>query len=389
MRFFIKGVQKRQMICISVIGIVLATGCSLKKIEEQGIATSIMRPEEVTYRTMPVTRKDLVEEIRTEGRVVAAKQHHLYFTQESGHLRAIYVKEGQTVQKGDLLAELVQEDIEDQINEKAIRLRMEETAYGHSRKLKELDLWQLDLQRQRIQSEIEDMRKIPEVYPSRTVQDVEDSLEKLELQYQIKEKELEKYQREQQAVIMDLKQEWEELHEKKSEIKMIAPVEGTIERISDITVGESIQPYQILMTINDTNHLQIETTSTYAKSLRVGMHTQVQINDVFYEGIVATAPVILPEDHSANMESLARIEVQNLPAEVSIKDRVQIIVVINKREDVLWVPRHAIYLYNGKEYLYILEENTKKTRFVVTGFKNMQEVEILSGIQEGQVIVLD
>jgi macrolide-specific efflux system membrane fusion protein len=62
---------------------------------------------------------------------------------------------------------------------------------------------------------------------------------------------------------------------------------------------------------------------------------------------------------------------------------------LEARENVLAVPVKAVTRERGKSVVYVVSGVTPQPREVKVGWKDSQWVEILSGLDEGQTILLD
>ncbi len=61
-----------------------------------------MEPPEISYRTIPVVRKDIEDSVRVTGYFVYAEQRSVQFRLASGRLREIFVSYGDIVEDLDL-----------------------------------------------------------------------------------------------------------------------------------------------------------------------------------------------------------------------------------------------------------------------------------------------
>ena len=65
-------------------------------------------------------------------------------------------------------------------------------------------------------------------------------------------------------------------------------------------------------------------------------------------------------------------------------------VVLDQREDVLYVDRKAVKTADGKYFVYMLDENGLRTRKeITTGLETGNYVEIVSGLTEGDSVILE
>ena len=77
------------------------------------------------------------------------------------------------------------------------------------------------------------------------------------------------------------------------------------------------------------------------------------------------------------------------PQDLDLKpgDLVKVIVTIEQRDDVLWLPPAAIRTFAGRKFVEIDEDGTRKRVDVVLGIESAERVEIREGLEEGQTVV--
>lgn len=82
------------------------------------------------------------------------------------------------------------------------------------------------------------------------------------------------------------------------------------------------------------------------------------------------------------------ISIENISDDVKVGDRLSITYVEEESKDTLLVPVSAVYSYNGRSYVYVLDsQGLKKEVYVETGIANDTMIEIKSGLKYGQKII--
>ena len=61
--------------------------------------------------------------------------------------------------------------------------------------------------------------------------------------------------------------------------------------------------------------------------------------------------------------------------------------ILKKKEDVLYTPAKYIKSDNGKKFVKVKEQNQELKKYVETGMETDNEVEITSGLNEGETVV--
>ena len=103
------------VIILLVIGL---SGCYLFPKEEEVLAPPLIEPPEITYETLGATRGTIEKKITASGTFVSIEQGNMFFKNRGGRLKKVYVKVGDIVEKGDLLAELDSGDLKTKSNSK-------------------------------------------------------------------------------------------------------------------------------------------------------------------------------------------------------------------------------------------------------------------------------
>lgn len=73
--------------------------------------------------------------------------------------------------------------------------------------------------------------------------------------------------------------------------------------------------------------------------------------------------------------------------EVSIGERLEVAILLERHDGVLWLPPAAIREFNGRLFVVVQEGETQKRLDIKVGLQNENQVEIVSGVSEGQLVV--
>ncbi len=312
------------------------TGCFLLPKEEAILAPPIMEPPEITYKTIAVTRKDIEDSVRVTGYFVYARQKSVQFRSASGRLDAIYVSYGDVVEEGQLLASLVTNNTELRIRQQELRVRKLEL--GLERKQLtgadrfEIEMAKLDLELGKIQLE----QLINELETSR----------------------------------------------------LRAPMSGEIVYITNAAEGDYIDSYRTMFQIADRSKLYLSYAGSNLGEFRLGMKVVVAYEDAEYDGEVVMTPAQFPIDAPESQRRQVMFEVRGLPDTVKKGESARVVLILQKQENALVIPRSQVQRYLGRKYVYVLEDGVRTERNIDTGIENATEVEVTEGLEEGELIVL-
>ncbi len=77
----------------------------------------------------------------------------------------------------------------------------------------------------------------------------------------------------------------------------------------------------------------------------------------------------------------------NVSSELDPGDRISMIAQLAVKEDVLWLPPAAIREFNGRSFVVVQDGSVQKRLDVSIGLRNQDQIEIETGLEEGQVVI--
>lgn len=313
------------------------SGCYLFPKEEEVLAPPLVEPPEISYETAQVKKGVVEKSVTGSGTFVSIDQTNAFFKHRGGRLKAIHVKVGDNVEKGQVIAELNSADLESEVKQQKIHLKKAET------RLK-----------------------------------------------QVKANSGDEYERTMAQCDVDLaKLALENLQRELNECKLTADIAGNIVYIDyNINIGDQINAYQPLLRIADPSKLQLQMSGSNTSDFKLGMEADVIIKKEIYSGEVVMTPADLPLDTPENLRDIVRIDVEDLPKDVELGDNAQVSLILDRREDVIVVPRNLVRNYMGRKYVLILEDGLKKERDVEIGLETPTDTEIIKGLEEGEDIII-
>jgi len=332
-------VTKTRGVLLLIIMTLLMTslsGCYLFPKEEEVLAPPLVEPPEITYETQEVKKGVIEKKITASGTFVSIEQANMFFKHRGGRLKKIHVKVGDYVEKGQLIAELDSADLENQIKQQEIQLKKAKTR----------------LQQVKAHSG--------------------DKYERSMAQYDVELAQL---------ILDNLKREL-------NECKLTADISGNVVYIDhNVNVGDYVNAYQALIRIADPTQLQLQVTSN-TDDFKLGMEADVTVRKETYKGKVVMTPADVPLDVPENLRDIVRIEVEDLPEDVKLGENAQVSLILDRREDVIVVPRNLVRNYMGRKYVLVLEDGLKVERDVEVGLETATEAEIMKGLEEGELLIV-
>ena len=350
-------------------------------------------------RIAAVTRGTLVRDAAVNGRVVAAVSPTL-FTPASGTV-TLKVSAGDTVKRGDIVAEIDSPDLADQLKREQATYEQMEAEVGRARivarkqKLlaqRDADTAEIDrMSAQRVYERIE-KAGVAGVVAKNDFMKAEDALRSA----QIRSKHAaEAAQLESEDVVLELRTKESQLTRQRltldyakrrvDELKVRAPVDGFIGSLS-VANRSVVLANAPLMTLVDLSVLEVELEipETYAADVGIGMTAEITTSDGKATGkLSALSPEVVRN------QVLARVRFTGTqPANLRQSQRVSARLLIEEKSNVLMVPRGPFVETGGGRFAYVVEGNVAERRPIRMGATSVSAVEIQDGVKEGDKVVV-
>jgi hypothetical protein len=82
-----------------------------------------------------------------------------------------------------------------------------------------------------------------------------------------------------------------------------------------------------------------------------------------------------------------RISLEGDLSDLSLGDLARVTVLLEHKEDVLWLPPAAIRTFQGRDFVIVQDADQQRRADVRLGLESVERVEILEGLEEGQVVI--
>lgn len=351
-------------------------------------------------RIAQVTRGDLVRDLSADGRVIASNSPTLYAI-ASGTV-ALQVVAGDRVRKGQALAVIDSPELRSKlVQEESTLAGMEaeagravldaQLARSNARKL--LDQAQID--RTAAQR---DLQRYQRGYDGGAVPQVDlsaaqDKMKKNDLGLAAAQREFHLQSQgagldsrnkrlladRQKAVVAELRRQVDAL-------TLRAPFDGQVGQVQ-VPQGTSVVANGAVMTVVDLSRfeLEIKVPESFARDLGIGMPAQVTSSGERYPAEVSA---VSPEVVNGEVNARLRFAEGRQPPGLRQNQRLNARIVLDTRRDVLMVDRGPFLEQDGGRFAYVLDGSTAVRRPIRTGASSLSAVEIVSGLQPGDRIVV-
>lgn len=347
------------------------SGCGLLPAEKQVVRVPLVRGYSAPEYSLSYVQRGPFSIAETVScRYMPVRESMLTFGVSGVYYDAVYVQEGDSVQEGDLLATLVMGDLPQQI------LHAKNT-------LAELELKREQILEQQALAVRQRQALLGSLAASRregleTVQEVEA-----------------RYGRQLTAnadAIYLQQLQITALEERRARREIRADMSGTVTYIRRIKDGDRSVEGASFLRIADMTHSVFMASTNRWEMFHPGDLVIITSGRVEYEAVVTDAEKLNLEA-TAGRESNKRNVYFSLtsPApELEDGDTGSTILVLEHRDDTLYLDKKAVHTVNGQHVVYYQDPQTGIRTFktVETGLETTRQIEILSGLQEGESVIL-
>jgi len=346
-----------------------------------------------------VSRGDLQRDIAVQGQVVSANSPTLY-SPSAGNV-SLHVKAGDRVTKGQLLLQIDSPLLANRLDQE--RASLEELKLGverqqifnkttllNNQQSIELAAVNLELQSKNMSRANQSMKH--QVISREEFEQNEAELKKTKLAYshakqgfdlQVEslafELKTKKLQLERQQYVVD------DLNRQIRELTLLSPLDGIIGLVN-IREKDLVAINSALITVVDLSDFEVEVNipENYADDLGVGLITEISFNGQVHQGELTA---ISPEVNNGQVVGRMRFT-NGSPSGLRQNQRVNARVLIETRKNVLKLRRGQFVESGGGKIAYLVTENNATKTKITVGVRSLGEVEITSGLKEGDRVVI-
>jgi multidrug efflux pump subunit AcrA (membrane-fusion protein) len=335
-------IRIRKSFLLSGLCFLMLSGCSLLPEEEPDLAPPLVKPAQESLETVEAVSGTIVNEVKGIGNFVATSYEHHRFEEAQGTVLSVLVKPGDEVKTGDVLIQLDVEGLD--VKAKEQQLALEKARIGLRKAKESKDEEQIKLQLMELE--------LAQLYYNKTITQLNNRT-------------------------------------------MTAKMDGKITFMEKLEPYDYINERKILVTVSDPKELRIEMEQAEVRTLdpvKVGMKADVIFRGQELSGTVVQAPSSAPSTDNADLKvrytKLVIVQLDELPNEVEMGNTAEIIIPTEKRENTIILPKRALRNYLDRDFVHILDGESRREVDVEVGITTSTEVEIVKGLEEGQSVIL-
>ena len=359
-------------VCIWLLGLLMIsffTGCGSEE-EPEDLMVMEQEEEETLYSLAlaAIGNVYLTQDIRCTYEQLVEQE--VSFDVSGKLVSQVYVSEGDQVKAGQILAELGSSGLSDRIEELEYQIARNQQLLEFNPLNEDYEISTLWLQY---------------IYRSGHSDGELDALHTAVEQVQTRYRhEREDYQ---DSIDLDT-MELQVLRQEVVTNTVISEIDGTVKWIEqDLRGSTSVQGKAIMRIIDSSECLFAVSDTGYAALFSDGIPVDMKITVGDAKGSYQLIPYRMEEWEE--QERLMFTFAGESAANIEMGTTGTITVVLEGRENVLNIPKRAVHTADGRAFVYCLgEDNMREVRWVETGIYGDSSVEILSGLSEGETVIL-
>jgi membrane fusion protein, macrolide-specific efflux system len=177
--------------------------------------------------------------------------------------------------------------------------------------------------------------------------------------------------------------------------QVISPIAGKVTSVS-VYDGRDAVAYKAAFVVADESKLEItaEPISTQLQRLSEGLNTAIMLSSYpgkELPGKIRQLPYPYGKGGSTQqadvVDKLTHIDFNPQDIKVQPGDLVKVLVTLETKDNVLWLPPAAIRTFSGRKFVVVAEEGRQRRVDITIGIESLERVEIKDGLQENLVVV--
>mgnify|MGYP005840776875 CR=1 FL=1 len=188
----------------------------------------------------------------------------------------------------------------------------------------------------------------------------------------------------------------ERLQAQAANARLVAPFDGEVTMVAAYA-GRTINAYRPAIGVAAPGALEISADLMSDAMARLSIGQECTITLVNYPGREFHGRIRrLPYPYGTGGSTSAAITEEDRSTRISIDDAdvtlekgalVRVAVTLQRKENALWLPPGAIRTFSGKDFVLVLDGEGQRRVPVKLGIRGEDQVEIESGVTEGQVVI--
>ena len=378
----------------------LLVGCALQPITEPRrpdpeteptIVPTAIAIEKPTYI---VEQGSVTSQLFKSGRITPVNQNQLSFMID-GRIATLLVDEGETVSAGDVVVALDTAVLEQslQVAESDLNLAREQLTIAQESKVTNLRRAEIGVELAQLQLDfaVAEAGEAPTAKQILAIEVLKRELELAQLNLNELDSAIDPSISNQ---IAQVQRQIDGINTQIAQSTLVAPISGTVTAVN-FAEGDSIDAGETVLVIADLNRVEVQLSllERELQELSEGMVASGTVpsrSETTFPMTIRQLPYPYgtgAQDNEADTFIRISFADPTQAAELSIGDRIEIAILLDSRDGVLWLPPAAIREFNGRLFVVVQEGESQKRLDVKIGLQNENQIEIVSGVTEGQLVI--
>ena len=356
----------KQLFALLMIIMVSVSGCSLAPKEEVLPDAPVIPISAIKeYKKAKVIRGDIVDSV-TMDCTYNAFQTESYKFKISG-LRIDHVYVGDYVKAGDVLADLEMSDVSLQIEERKNNIKYLELMISHQNERKDLTTSNQNKLKSIHGYNIEIDKKYNDA-----ISGYDSAMSKLNDSLYIEQERL------------------NQLNKDIINHQIVAGMDGVVSYVASHQFGDISDKEVVFITVYDPDTMVFVTDGTNPELFKPGQKVEIAVSKDVYPAVVINPEELINKDSMNGDDSIIYLKVDNSDERLHKDDQGEITVILNELKDILYLPSSAVQDDNGKSIVYVEDEGGfKSIKEIKTGLTADKKSEVISGLNEGDSVILE
>lgn len=359
----------------------------------------------VPIRVATVVRSELRSTVPTNGQVEPQVNYEAH-APFPGLIKALYVHEGQKVSQGTLLLSMDDTDARARLATAMSGLRSAQENYnamiqgGTQAERLSLggEITKAQIDRDQAQHDLDALRKL-QLTGAASPSEVAAAQQRLDADNaslaNLQQRKTNNYDagdiNRVKAALADAQAGYESAQQVMNQANVRAPFRGTVYLIP-VSKTEYVQQGSLLLSMADLSRMQVRAYFDEPEigKLHVGQPVTIQWDarpDKTWHGHIARIPSTIITYTTRNVGEVL-VTIDDADNDLLPNTNVRVTALVANEPNALNIPRDALHTESGQAYVFLVQGDTLHRTNVSVGNLNLTQVEIVSGLREGEVVAL-
>jgi membrane fusion protein, macrolide-specific efflux system len=169
--------------------------------------------------------------------------------------------------------------------------------------------------------------------------------------------------------------------------QITSPIDGVVTSIAT-QAGGSVDAYKVVIVVANLTQLEISANLSSDQLPQTSVGLKAQVAPAAGNGSPAVATIrSMPDSAGKQPDVRLSLDVPPAKAGYALGDRVNLSIVLEKKDNILWLPPQAIRDFNGRKFVIVQDAAGQRRLDVKVGIQTDEKVEIVDGLSEGLAIL--